>query len=82
MRPPAPGATARAAGARAAPAAAAGLRMILRNIERRPLRAALTVGGIAASVAIVIMGNFFRDAIDAIVDTQFTWACAATSSSG
>jgi putative ABC transport system permease protein len=47
------------------------LRMILRNIERRPLRAALTTGGIAASVAIVVMGNFFRDAIEVIVDTQF-----------
>jgi putative ABC transport system permease protein len=72
MRPPAPGNFRRALleripGVRLAPA----LRMILRNIDRRPLRAALTVGGIAASVAIVIMGNFFRDAIDAIVDTQF-----------
>jgi putative ABC transport system permease protein len=72
MRPPSPGRYRRALleripRLRLAPA----LRMILRNIERRPLRAAVTVGGIAASVAIVIMGNFFRDAIDAIVDTQF-----------
>jgi putative ABC transport system permease protein len=50
------------------------LRMILRNIERRPLRSALTTGGIAAAVAIVIMGNFFRDAIEVIVDTSFTLA--------
>jgi putative ABC transport system permease protein len=48
------------------------LRMTLRQMERRPLRSLLTVGGIAASVAIVIMGNFFRDAIDYVVDTQFT----------
>jgi putative ABC transport system permease protein len=47
------------------------LRMILRNVERRPLRASITVGGIAASVAIVVMGNFFRDAIDVILDTNF-----------
>ncbi len=72
MRPPAPGSYRQALleripRLRLDPA----LRMILRNIERRPLRSALTVGGIAASVAIVIMGNFFRDAIDAIVDTQF-----------
>ena len=72
MRPPAPGRYRRSLleripRLRLAPA----LRMILRNLERRPLRAALTVGGIAASVAIVIMGNFFRDAMDAIVDTQF-----------
>lgn len=73
MRPPAPGRYHRALLERVprlklAPA----LRMILRNIDRRPLRAALTTGGIAASVAIVVMGNFFRDAIDVIVDTQFS----------
>lgn len=48
------------------------LRMIVRNVERRPLRSALSVGGVAAAVAIVVMGNFFRDAIEVIVDTQFT----------
>ena len=46
-------------------------RMILRNVERRPLRAAVTVGGIAFAVAIVIMGNFFRDAIEVVVDASF-----------
>jgi putative ABC transport system permease protein len=51
-----------------------GLRMILRNIERRPLRSALTTGGIAAAVAIVVMGNFFRDAVEVIVDASFTLA--------
>ena len=47
------------------------LRMILRNMERRPLRTALSIGGVAASVAIVVMGNFFSDAINYIVDSQF-----------
>ena len=47
------------------------LRMILRNMERRRLRTALSIGGVAASVAIVVMGNFFSDAIDYIVDSQF-----------
>jgi putative ABC transport system permease protein len=47
------------------------LRMILRNMERRPWRTALSIGGVAAAVAIVVMGNFFRDAIDYIVDSQF-----------
>ena len=47
------------------------LRMILRNMERRPLRAALSIGGVAASVAIIVMGNFFSDAINYIVDSQF-----------
>lgn len=72
MRPPAPGRYRRALleripHLRPGPA----LRMILRNIERRPLRAAVTTGGIAAAVAIVILGNFFRDAIEVIIDTQF-----------
>lgn len=51
-----------------------GLRMILRNMERRPLRTGLSIGGVAAAVAIVVMGNFFRDAIDVIIDTQFRLA--------
>jgi putative ABC transport system permease protein len=49
-------------------------RMILRQLERRPWRSMLAVAGIAASVAIVVMGNFFRDAIEVVVDTQFTLA--------
>ena len=60
-----------------APQHAAGgtvIRMILRNMERRPVRTWLSIGGVAVAVAIVIMGNFFRDAIDFIVDTQFTLA--------
>src|SRR5512133_750497 len=72
MRPPAPGhyrrsLLERVPRLRTGPA----LRMILRNVERRPLRAAVTVGGIAASAAIIVMGNFFRDAIDVIMDTNF-----------
>ncbi|HVO07242.1 MAG TPA: ABC transporter permease [Burkholderiaceae bacterium] len=47
------------------------LRMIVRNLERRPLRSGLAVLGIATAVAIVVLGNFVRDAIDIIVDTQF-----------
>ena len=50
------------------------VRMILRQMERTPLRTGLSVAGVAAAVAIVVLGNYFRDAIDAIVDTQFRWA--------
>ena len=46
-------------------------RMILRQLERRPLRALASIGGVAASVAIVVLGNFFDDAIDAVMDSQF-----------
>jgi putative ABC transport system permease protein len=75
MRPPAPGHYRRALLERLPWLhTGAALRMILRNIERRPLRAALTTGGIASAVAIVIMGNFFRDAIEVIIDANFTLA--------
>jgi putative ABC transport system permease protein len=50
------------------------LRIVLRNMERRPVRTALSIGAVAASVAIVVMGNFFKDAIDYIVDAQFNVA--------
>lgn len=75
MRPPAPGRYRRTVlerlGIRRIGNA---LRMILRNMERRPLRSSLAVGGIAVALAIVIMGNFIRDAMQAIVDTQFSQA--------
>lgn len=72
MRPPAPGHYRRTLAERAGLRLSPALRMILRNIERKPLRSTLGVVGVAAAVAIVVMGNFFRDAIDVIVDTEFT----------
>jgi putative ABC transport system permease protein len=72
MRPPAPGHYRRTLLERAGiTGIGPSLRMILRNMERRPWRTALAIGGVAASVAIVVMGNFFRDAIDYVVDSQF-----------
>lgn len=73
MRPPAPGVYRRTlletlGVQRMGPA----LRMIVRNLERRPLRSALAIAGVAASVAIVVLGNFVRDAMDVVVDTQMT----------
>jgi putative ABC transport system permease protein len=49
-------------------------RMILRNLERRPLRSLLSITGIAASVALVISGTFWWDAINVMVDRQFNSA--------
>lgn len=73
MRPPAPGRYRRTLLERLdITPISPGLRMILRNLERRPWRAALSVGGVAAAVAIVVMGNFFRDAIEVVVDSTFT----------
>ena len=47
------------------------VRMILRDIERRPLRATLTTLGIASAVAILISGTWWRDAIDYLLDVEF-----------
>ncbi|MGM9427560.1 ABC transporter permease [Hydrogenophaga sp. MI9] len=48
-----------------------GARMVVRQLERRPLRAAFTVTGIALAVALQISGAFWLDAIAVIVDVQF-----------
>ena len=45
--------------------------MIMRNLERKPVRAAITVAGIAGSVAILIGGTFWADAIEWFIDVQF-----------
>lgn len=46
-------------------------RMIMRNLERKPVRAAITVAGIAGSVAILIAGTFWGDAVEWFIDVQF-----------
>lgn len=46
-------------------------RMILRQLERRPLRAGITVLGLALAVAVLILGSFTRDLIDYLVEIQF-----------
>ncbi|MBU4518621.1 MAG: ABC transporter permease [Gammaproteobacteria bacterium] len=48
-----------------------GAMMVIRNFERRPMRAAFTVTGIALAVALQISGAFWIDAIAHIVDVQF-----------
>jgi len=78
MRPPAPAHYRRTlierAGLTGLPTS---LRMILRQLERRPWRSTLAVAGVAAAVAIVVLGNFFRDAIGHIVERQFNVAMRA-----
>jgi len=46
-------------------------RMILRDIARRPLRAGLTVLGIAAAVGTLMITNFSRDAVGWMVGVQY-----------
>jgi putative ABC transport system permease protein len=45
-------------------------RMILRNLERRPLKSMLSMLGVAMSAGILIMGGFWQDAVDAMVYAQ------------
>jgi putative ABC transport system permease protein len=51
-------------------------RMVLREIERRPLRLALSAVGVAMAVAILIVGRFNADALDHMMRVQFheAWA--------
>lgn len=46
-------------------------RMILRHLERRPLKAFLSSFGMAMAVAILMVGRFSADSLDHIVDVQF-----------
>jgi putative ABC transport system permease protein len=49
-------------------------RMILRHIERRPLKSLLTVLGIACACGLMMVGNYQKGAIDFMVDVQFRQA--------
>ncbi len=46
-------------------------RMVFRNLSRRPFRASASVAGIACSVALLVVGLFFGDAMSVIIDSQF-----------
>ena len=49
-------------------------RMIIRNLERRPVKALLSIVGVAFSCAILVMGGFWNDAVDYMVFAQFKQA--------
>jgi putative ABC transport system permease protein len=46
-------------------------RMILRQLERRPLKSLLSATGIAFAVAILVLGRFMLDALDYLIEFQF-----------
>ncbi len=48
-----------------------GTRMILRNLERQPARAAMSIAGIAFAGAVLIIGIAFIDVFDVLIDEQF-----------
>jgi putative ABC transport system permease protein len=49
-------------------------RMILRNLERRPLRSMLSIVGIGLAVGILVMARFQAGSIDYMIDVQFGFA--------
>ncbi|MCB1056749.1 MAG: ABC transporter permease [Acidobacteria bacterium] len=49
-------------------------RMIVRNLERQPVRSLLSVVGIAFAAAIMVVGSFSLDALEVVVDLQFNAA--------
>lgn len=51
-----------------------GGRLILRNLERRPVRALMSSLGVAFSVAILVIGMFMFDGIERMMDLQFSVA--------
>ncbi|MFQ5328567.1 MAG: ABC transporter permease [Thermodesulfobacteriota bacterium] len=46
-------------------------RMIMRHLERRPVKSALSVIGIAFACAILMMGSFFGDAVDYMIYVHY-----------
>lgn len=50
------------------------MRMIIRNLERRPLRAMISILGIALAVSILVMGFFSEDAMNYMMTFQFSEA--------
>ncbi|CAN5518633.1 ABC transporter permease [soil metagenome] len=47
------------------------VRMILRNVGRHPVRTGTSIAGVAAAVSMLILGTFFLDSIDVLMDQQF-----------
>jgi putative ABC transport system permease protein len=46
-------------------------RMVLRNLERQPIRALVSISGIAFAVAVLLVGLAFIDVINQLIDRQF-----------
>ena len=47
------------------------LRMVLRNLERKPGRTFLSIAALACAVAVTVTGNFAFDALDEIIRVHF-----------
>ena len=49
----------------------AAFRMIVRNIERKPFKSAVSIVGISVAVAVLILGSFSLDSLEYLIDFQF-----------
>lgn len=49
------------------------IRIIIRNLERKPIKAGLTSLGIAMAVSLLFVGFYFFDAINRIIAVQFNY---------
>lgn len=47
------------------------IRMILRNVQRRPFKSLASIFGISMSVAVLIVGSFSLDSLDYLIEFQF-----------
>jgi putative ABC transport system permease protein len=47
-------------------------RMILRNLERKPMQALLSILGISMAVSVLVLGAFSEDSINYLVEFQFS----------
>jgi putative ABC transport system permease protein len=47
------------------------LRMIIRNIERKPFKSGVSIVGIAVAVSVLILGSFSLDSLNYLIDFQF-----------
>jgi putative ABC transport system permease protein len=48
-------------------------RMVVRHLERQPVRAALSCIGVAMAVGILVLGNFIEDTVNYVMNFQFHW---------
>lgn len=49
-------------------------RMVLRQLERRPWKTALSAVGIAMATSVLVLGNFSLDALSYLIEFQFHWS--------
>lgn len=47
--------------------------MVVRQLERHPVKTGLSTLAISLAVAVLVIGNFFQDSIDYMMNAQFHW---------